>query len=83
MQLEDWTRLCGLTGLTLRGVRESHHGTLAATLPRMTALRSLVLDNHGNEQLRAAGGHCSCCSLMLQDWIYAHAWMVKRDSRNS
>ena len=72
MQLEDWTRLSGLTGLTLRGVREGHHGTLAAALPRLTALRSLVLENHGDEQLRAAGGHCSCCNLMLQNWTFVH-----------
>ena len=78
MQLEDWTRLSGLTGLTLRGVRESHHGTLAATLPRLTALRSLVLENHGDEQLRAAGGLCSCCNLKLQDWTFARG--TKGDS---
>ena len=43
MQLEDWTRLSGLTGLTLRRVEESHHDTLAAVLPRLTTLRLLVL----------------------------------------
>jgi hypothetical protein len=46
--------------VTLRGVRETYHGTLVAVLPRMTALRLLVLENHGEEQLRAAGGLCSC-----------------------
>lgn len=43
MQLEDWTRLAGLTALSLRGAREEHHGTLIAVLPRMTRLRSLSL----------------------------------------
>ena len=59
MQLEDWTRLSGLTGLTLRGVKESHHGTLIAVLPRMTALRSLVLANDSIAGLPAAG-ECCC-----------------------
>jgi hypothetical protein len=51
-QLEDWTRLSGLTGLTLRGVREGHHGTLAAVLPRMTALQSLVLADVSHQGCR-------------------------------
>jgi hypothetical protein len=78
MQLEDWTRLSGLTGLALRGVRASHHGTLAAVLPRLTELRSLVLEKHGEEQLRAAGGLCSCCNLMLQSYTFARG--TKGDS---
>ena len=60
MQLEDWTRLSGLTGLTLRGVKESHHGMLTAVLPRMTALRSLVLADDSIAGLPAAGERCCC-----------------------
>jgi hypothetical protein len=60
MQLGDWTRLSGLVHLTLRGGRESHHGMLAATLPRLTALRSLVLAEgilSWKRGLPDAGGH--------------------------
>jgi hypothetical protein len=60
MQLGDRTRLSGLTGLTLRGVGDSHHGTLVAVLPRMTALRSLVLADDSTAGLPATGG-CCCC----------------------
>ncbi len=55
VQLEDWMRLSKLTGLTLRGARESHRGTLVAVLPRMTALRSLVLADNSIPALPAAG----------------------------
>jgi hypothetical protein len=55
MQLEAWTRLSGLTGLTLRGVAASHRGTLLAVLPRATPLRSLVLDDDSVSGLAAAG----------------------------
>lgn len=55
MQLEDWKRLSGLTGLTLRGARESHRGTLVATLPRLTTLRSLVISDKSPRWLPAAG----------------------------
>ena len=55
MQLEDWTQLSALTGLTLRDARESHHGTLAAVLPRLTALQSLVLADDSHQGLPGAG----------------------------
>ena len=60
MQLGDWTRLSGLAHLTLRGVHESHHAMLVATLPRLTALRSLVLAESifsWRRGLPDAGGH--------------------------
>jgi hypothetical protein len=53
--LEDWTQLSGLSHLTLRCVRESHHGTLAVVLPRLTALQSLVLSDNSDQGLPAAG----------------------------
>jgi hypothetical protein len=62
MQLEDWTLLSGLTGLTLRNNRDSHHGTLAAVLPRLTTLRSLVLTS---TWYQAAGGLHACCRMIL------------------
>lgn len=65
VQLEDWTRLSGLTGLTLRGVRDSHHGTLAAVLPRLTALRSLALVDGSQSGLPEAGEHCCSDSVTL------------------
>jgi hypothetical protein len=43
MQLDDWTQLSGLTGLTLRRTKNSHNGTLIAVLPQLTTLQSLVL----------------------------------------
>jgi hypothetical protein len=58
MQLVAWTRLSGLTGLTLRRTRDSHHRTLAAVLPRMTALQSLVLTSWWPQD---TGG---CCALL-------------------
>ena len=58
IQLEDWTRLNGLTGLTLGCVKEGHHGTLAAMLPRLTALQSLVLADGSHPGLPVAGEHC-------------------------
>jgi hypothetical protein len=61
MQLEDWTRLSGLTDLTLRYTCDSHHRTLAAVLPRLTTLRSLVLTSWWP---RAAGGRCVCCFMI-------------------
>ena len=61
MQLEAWTQLSGLTGLTLRCTRDSHHRTLAAVLPRMTALQSLVLTSWWPQ---AAGG---CCTIQPSD----------------
>ena len=67
MQLEDWLRLSGLTGLTLRHVKWSHHGTLAAVLPRLTALRSLVLADVSRPGLLTAGERC--CS-ESNDLIY-------------
>ena len=61
MQLEGWTRLSGLTGLTLRDVAVSHRGTLLAVLPRATPLRSLVLDDDSVSGLAAAGGKDPGC----------------------
>ncbi len=61
MQLEAWTQLSGLTGLTLRRTKDSHHSTLAAVLPRLTALRSLVLTSWWPQ---AAGG---CCTIQPDD----------------
>ena len=71
MQLEAWTRLSGLTGLTLRDVAASHHETLLAVLPRAAPLRSLVLDDDSVSGLAAAGvcdgpwwlaSKCSICA---------------------
>lgn len=66
MQLGDWTQLSGLTHLALRQIKECHHGTLVAVLPRMTALKSLIL---GSDKfcpwLPAAGGRCPCHRAML------------------
>ena len=58
IQLQDWAQLSGLMGLTLRGVRKGDHGTLVAVLPRMTALRSLVLADVSHPGLPAAGACC-------------------------
>jgi hypothetical protein len=57
MQLDNRTRLSGLTGLTLRRAMQGHKDTLAAVLPRLTALQSLVIDDDGVSGLLAAGGH--------------------------
>ena len=54
--MEDWTQLSGLTGLTLLRMKESHNGTLAAVLRRLTALRSLELAGRCNPGVAAAGG---------------------------
>jgi hypothetical protein len=62
IQLEDWTWLNGLTGLTLGCVKEGHHDSLAAVLLRMTALRSLVLADVSRPGLPAAGERCYCVS---------------------
>jgi hypothetical protein len=67
MQLEDWSRLSGLTGLMLRHVKGSHHGTLAAVLPRLTALRSLVLADVSRPGLPAPGERCCSVSSDLSD----------------
>jgi hypothetical protein len=40
MQLDDWTQLSGLTGLTLRHNDVCHSDTLVAMPPRLTSLRS-------------------------------------------
>ena len=58
MQLEDWTKLSGLTHLSLRRV---FHVTLPVNvLPRLKMLRSVVVD-HG--RLRTPGGCCLCCQM--------------------
>jgi hypothetical protein len=57
MRLKDWTRLSGLTHLTLRCSGDDHAHTLLAMLPRMTTLRSLVLTCWWPW---AAGGRRSC-----------------------
>lgn len=54
MQLEDWTRLGGLTSLALRRCSEAHQGTLVAVLPRVTRLRSLTLASADMLPLAAA-----------------------------
>jgi hypothetical protein len=61
MQLEEWTRLSGLTYMTLRLIRRSHHTMLIAVLPRLTALRSLVLDDpwYPEQGLQSRGAHCA------------------------
>ena len=60
MQLEDWTRLSGLTSLTLHAKRQgSYHLTLAAVLPRLTTLRSLVL-TYWWPLAAAASERCIC-----------------------
>jgi hypothetical protein len=61
MQLADWMRLSGVTGLTLRCSEDIHYSTLAAVLPRLTTLRSLVLTSWWP---KAAGG---CCALLPID----------------
>jgi hypothetical protein len=58
MQLDDWTKLSGLTHLSLRRV---FHVTLPVNvLLRLTMLRSLVVD-HGRPN--APGGCCPCCPM--------------------
>lgn len=69
MQLDPWTRLGGLTGLTLQEVAVGHRGTLVAVLPRLTALQALVLDDDGVSGLSAAsvqqsGGQHAACLLV-------------------
>ena len=79
MQLEDWSRLSGLTGLTLRHVKESHHGTLAAVLPRMTALRSLVLADVSRPGLPEAGERCcSECKDLINIGVYHGNWGARK-----
>jgi hypothetical protein len=59
MQLEDWTKLSGLTHLSLRCVYHAY-GTLPAVLPRLTTLRSLVVDDRRPD---APGERCPCCPM--------------------
>jgi hypothetical protein len=67
MPLEDWTQLSGVTQLTLRHVTTSHHAMLVAVLPRLMALRSLVLQDpwYPQQEVRCKGAHClfGCCNL--------------------
>jgi hypothetical protein len=60
MQLEDWTRLSGLTHLSLADIKRFHHPTLAAVVPRLTTLQSLVARNWWP---RGPGGRCPCCQV--------------------
>jgi hypothetical protein len=53
MQLEDWMRLSGVTGLTLRCSWDVRRGMLLAVLPRLTPLRSLILRY---QKILTAGG---------------------------
>jgi hypothetical protein len=68
MQLEEWTRLGGLSGLTLCAVKTSHHATLVAVLPRLTGLCSLVLKHHVDcvDGLQATGACCFCYAQLLR-----------------
>ena len=54
MQLADWVRLSGVTGLMLRCSRVSR-GTLLAVLPRLTPLRSLTVKHR---EFPTTGGRC-------------------------
>ena len=56
MQLDDWMRLSGVTGLTLRCGRDVRRGMLMAVLPRLTPLRSFVLKNF--RKSLTSGGRC-------------------------
>ena len=56
MQLADWMRLSGVTGLTLRCSGDVRRGPLLAVLPRLTPLRSLTL-KHFRRSL-TSGGRC-------------------------
>ncbi len=55
MQLADWMRLSGVTGLTLRCSRDVRQGMLLAVLPRLTPLRSLTLRY---QKFLTSGGRC-------------------------
>ena len=68
-QLEDWTRLSRLTGLTLGYVKEGHHGTLAAVLPRLTALQPLVLADGSHPGLPAAVSIAAVTSMTLSTLV--------------
>ena len=55
MQLADWMRLSGVTGLTLRCSGDIRPGTLLAVLPRLTPLRSLTVTY---QKFLTSGGRC-------------------------
>ena len=55
MQLADWMRLSGVTGLTLRCSGDVHRSTLLAVLPCLTPLRSLTLRY---QKFLTSGGRC-------------------------
>ena len=59
IELKDWTRLSGLTRLSL-GHRD-YGGTVVKGLPHLTTLRSLVLEG----QPDTVGGRGPCCSVTL------------------
>lgn len=67
IQLEDWTRLGGLTHLLLRdAVAEGTNvqpGVVRAVLPHLTTLRSLVLALDYAYWLSDSGRRCPCCPM--------------------